>query len=78
MNNYEKSKKILANLINKIAFTGHLKTSIHVYNMAIMIDDSNPKKEFATVINTLFDIVDGKKTQYKKTINQYLKNATIE
>lgn len=78
MNTYDKAKKLLTNLIDHIAFTGQLKTSVHVYNIACAIDSYKPSGQFETVINALFDIVDGKKTQYKKVINQYLKKATID
>lgn len=77
MNTYDKAKKLLTNLVTHLEFTGQLRTSIHIYNIACSIDDTQPNNKVELVIGALFDIVDGKKTQYKKVINQYLKNVTI-
>ena len=74
---YDKARKILENTINKIAFTGQLRTSIHVYNIAVSLDDMNPKSKIERALTALFDIVDGKKNSDIKIVKEYLKNATI-
>ena len=75
----EKARTILNNTINKIAFTGQLRTSIHVYNIACAIDNTNPKSKVEQALTALFDIVDGKnlKSENVKTAKQYLKKCTV-
>jgi len=76
MNTYDKAKMILTNTITHIEFTGQLKTSIHIYNIACSLDNQNPKSKIERAIEVLFDIVDGKKSSDDmKATKQYLKTV---
>lgn len=70
---YDKAKIILQNTLAHVEFTGNLRTSVHVYNIAVALDNTNPKNKIEQALEVLFDIVDGKKNQNKKVAIQYLK-----
>lgn len=75
----QKAKTILTNTIAHVEFTGNLRTSIHVYNIACSIDNQNPKSKIERALAALFDIVDGKnlKGDDVKTTRQYLKTIHV-
>ena len=79
MNIQEKAKTILTGVINKIENTGNLKPCVHIYNIAVNLNNQTPKSVIDRAISGLFDIVDGinKKNPDIKIIKEYLKKVYL-
>lgn len=74
---YDKAKTILTGLIEHVENTGNLKNSVHVFNIAVALDDQNPQSKIDRAVKALFDIVDYKKNDDIKLVKQYLKTVTL-